>query len=658
MLGNNYINNLLASDIDNLLDEINSLSKEKKKLVLSNEKVKNRIINSYYYLFANFVESLDKELLDIFLDKQGIDLLVNSNEFYSKINALINLENEMANDILTDDKILKQMYEHYDESNFCPKNIFFVQKFFDYLIANNLGLGAISYWGDNLAEILKRQENIDKIIQNKSIDIDDLDLYDTKIIEVMLENSYFKNLILDDKYDISKLIFKGVSFSEEVLSDKRFIEKLVNEGDIRKYRFMMDSLYKNNNLLYLSDIKNKRNVYYDNIINSYDKDLGMFKEYADIFNSLVVDGKLVDQQIFFDLDLEANLDDELCYDINAAFFNRKLDDFDKITALKVVFMRSTCFKFKEILVDRYYEDIIYNFKLDLENLIKFNNEQKVINDQNMEHYLRLLKILNSDSIVDIDFYNSFDRNKNYIEEYYDDFYASRQKSYSLINNSLVDIENIKNQKNEELSSLYGTDIYEFNGEPFYLLIHDTSVVKSNVQNIDGIFENPKWDSTSMSLISNLKMSFFHDSSDMLVVGFNNLDVDRVVHIYNMDSNSYYNKESGIATNKLNKLYTPASLIEDTRGYNEIIYRIKRNNPWYLSKTLKLSYVVAFDKVTPIDIEFSKKFHIPIIKINREKYKNHENYKCETSENFDLLDLYSDKYVASYYELIDKIDKKR
>ena len=211
----------------------------------------------------------------------------------------------------------------------------------------------------------------------------------------------------------------------------------------------MDSLYKNNNLLYLSDIKNKRNVYYDNIINSYDKDLGMFKEYADIFNSLVVDGKLVDQQIFFDLDLEANLDDELCYDINAAFFNRKLDVFDKITALKLAFMKSTCLKFKEILVDRYYEDIIYNFKLDLENLIKFNNEQKVINDQNMEHYLRLLKILNSDSIVDIDFYNSFDRNKNYIEEYYDDFYASRQKSYSLINNSLVNIENIKNQKDRK-----------------------------------------------------------------------------------------------------------------------------------------------------------------------------------------------------------------
>lgn len=466
----------------------------------------------------------------------------------------------------------------------------------------------------------------------------------------MLENSYFRNLILEDKYDISKPIFQGVSFNEEILGDKRFIEKLVNEEDIRKYRFMMDSLHKNNNLLYLSDIENKRNVYYDNIINSYDEDLGMFKKYAEIFNSLVVDGRLIDQQLFFDLDLEAKLNDFICYDIYTAFFNRELDDFDKITALKVAFMEATCLEFKEILVDRYYEDIIYNFKLDLENLIKFNNEQKVINDQNMEHYLRLLKILNSDSIVDIDFYNSFDKNKNYVEEYYDDFYASRQKSYSLINDSLVDCKKIEKQKNKELSSLYGIDIYEFNGEPFYLLIHNTSIVKSNVYNIDNIFENYDFrDGTSMSLISNLKMIFYNDSSDMLVVGFNNLDVDEFVHIYNMDTNSFYKKESGIATDRPNKLYTPASLIKDTDSYNEIVYQVRTDNTKYLSKNLKPSYVVAFDKVTNVDIKFAKKFNIPIIKINREKYENYQRVAISSEKQ----GLDYDRYVASYYELIDR-----
>ncbi len=653
MLDNNYINNLLEHDDIDLWYEVKSLSKEKKKLLLSNEKVKNRIINSSYsYVFNYLVESLDKELLDIFLDKQGIDLLVNSDKFDPRIYELINLENEIADDVLTDEKILKQIYDRCDESDFSfrSKSIFFVQKMFDYIIANHLSFYTIYYCCDNLNEFLKSQENIDKIIQNKLINSDDLNFYDNKTIEVILENSYFKNLILDDKYDISELIFKGVSFSEEILSDKRFIEKLVNEEDIRKYYFMMDSLQKNNNLLYLSDIENKRKVYYDNIINSYNKDLGMFKKYADILNSLIDGNKLVDQQILFDLDLNANLDEDLCYDIDRVFFNRKLDDVDKITELKIAFMKATCLEFKNILIDRYYEDIIVNFKLDLENLIKFNTEQKVINDQNMEHYLRLLKILNSDSIVDIDFYNSFDKNKNYVEEYYDDFFASRQKSYSLINDSLVDCKKIEKQKNKELSSLYGVDIYEFNGEPFYLLIHNTSVVKSNVYNIDNIFENYDFrDGTSMSLISNLKMIFYNDSSDMLVVGFNNLDVDGFVHIYNMDSNSFYKKESGIATDKPNKLYTPASLIKDTDSYNEIIYQVKTDNTKYLSKTLKPSYVVAFDKVTPVDIKFAKKFNIPIIKINREKYENYERVAISSEKQ----GLDYERYVASYYELIDK-----
>lgn len=154
MLDNEYVNNLLSYEDKKLLDEIICLSKEKKKLVLANEKVKTRIINSKYYLFDDLVTSLDKELLDIFLDKQGIDLLVNSNNFYTQINALINLENEIVIDVLTDEKILKKIYELCDDINhsFCFKNISFVQKMFDYIITNNLDLGAIFHCG-NLAEI-------------------------------------------------------------------------------------------------------------------------------------------------------------------------------------------------------------------------------------------------------------------------------------------------------------------------------------------------------------------------------------------------------------------------------------------------------------------------------------------------------------------------
>lgn len=491
--------------------------------------------------------------------------------------------------------------------------------------------------------ILSNEKIIDKFVDYSATN----SFYFTNCIEFMLENSYFKNLILDDNYDISNLIFKGINFGDTFLQDKRFIEKLVNELDVSKYRFMMNELEKNNNSVYLEPIEQKRKQYYDDIIDNYDENLGMFKKYVDIFNNLVVDDRLVDQQILFDLDLNSKLPNGINYDINIIFFNRDMKPLDQIKRLEDLLKKATCLDFREILVDRYYEDIPYNFQLDLDVLIKFNKEANAINNKKMEHYLKLFKILNNKNIVDIDFYNSFDKNKNYVADYYDDFSISKRKSYGSINDSLVDCDEIENQQNKELSSLYGINIYEFKGEEFYLLIHNTSYVKSNVENVDNIFENySKRDGTSMSLISNLKMNFFNNYEDMLVLGFNNLDVDSFVHIYNKDSYSNYEKQIGIASDKQNKLYTPALLIDDTIGYNEIVYQIKTKNTKYMTKTLKPSYVVVFDEITPVDIEMAKKFAIPVIRIDRKKYMN---YNCGTSENLGI----DDRYVSSYAALRNK-----
>lgn len=182
---------------------------------------------------------------------------------------------------------------------------------------------------------------------------------------------------------------------------------------------------------------------------------------------------------------------------------------------------------------------------------------------------------------------------------------------------------------------------------FIYLIHNTSYVKSTVENVDNIFENySKRDGTSMSLISNLRMEFFNNYDDMLVLGFNNLDIDSFVHVYNRDSYSSYEKKNVIASNKQNKLYTPAGLIADTVNYNEIVYQVRTDNTKYMTKTLKPSYVVAFNEIKTVDIAMAKKFNIPIIMIDRGKYFNN-NYGA--MENLGL----DDRYVESYTELQNK-----
>lgn len=546
------INTVLTYSIYDLLRYIETCNLENKKILLANEKIKAKFINGNSYIFIALINFLDRELLEIFLDKLGIELLLDSNKLLS--------------------------------------------------------------------------------------------------LEFILNNSYFRNTILDGNYDISQLIFKGIDLGEDILKDKRFIEKLVNEHDISKYRFMINSLEKNNNLSYLDEIERKRKSYYDNIINNYDKDLDMFKKYADIFNSLVIKGKLADQQILFDLKLGIKLPYWADYDINVAFFNRNNKEFDKIEQIKDILHKVTCLEFGEILVDRFYKEVTYNFSLDLKNLIKFNNEVSVISKENMNRYLTLFKILDDKNNVDIDFYNSFDKDKNYVEEYYDDFSISKQKSYSLINDSLVDCTKIEKQKNKELSLSYGVDVYEFKGEKFYMLIHNTSKIKSNPNLVDCVFQKyNECAGTSMSLISNSKMDFYGNriSYETIILGFNNLDINHFVHVYNADSFSGYMKSNGIATYKQNKLYTPNSLIKDTIDYNEIVYQVKTDNTKYLSKSLKPSYVVAFDKIDQGDIDVAKKFNIPIISIDRSKYKE------DSMNNNQILESDQKTYIASFSNLQKK-----
>lgn len=556
------INTVLTYSICDLLGYIETCNLENKKVLLANEKIKAKFINGNSNIFITLINSLDRELLEIFLDKTGIELLLDSKKLLS--------------------------------------------------------------------------------------------------LEFILNNSFFRNTILNGDYDISQLIFKEINFGEDILKDKRFIEKLVNERDISKYRFMMNSLEKNNNISYLETIENNRKKYYDNIINSYDKSLGMFKKYADIFDSLVVNGKLVEQQILFDLDLGTKLPFGTNYDINIIFFNQNNKEPDKIKQIKEVLHKVTCVEFGEILVDRFYEDITYNFSIDLENLIKFNNEVSVVSKENMIRYLKLFKILHDKNNVDIDFYNSFDKNKNYVEEYYDDFSISRKKSYELINDSLIDFKKIEKQKNSELSLYYGVDVYEFKGESFYMMIHNTSKIKSDPNLANCVFQKyDECDGTSMSLINDSKMDFYGNriSYETIILGFNNLDINNFVHVYNDDSFSAYMKCKGIATYKYNKLYTPNSLINDTNSYNEIVYQVKTDNTKYLSKTLKPSYVVTFDSISEGDIAVAKKFNIPIINIDKSKYQKHNNELDKNNDisdiSFDFTNSSSDRYVSSYAELQNK-----
>lgn len=122
-----------------------------------------------------------------------------------------------------------------------------------------------------------------------------------------------------------------------------------------------------------------------------------------------------------------------------------------------------------------------------------------------------------------------------------------------------------------------------------------------------LIKTRKSDGISLRLINNEKFDYFRDEGPTIILRFNNLFIDNFVHVYFSDSFSFYKRNENDVCRKENGFYTPKSLIENTLGYNEIVYQVRTDN-----------------NITSLDVEVAKKFNVPIININREKYKKIKN----------------------------------
>ena len=131
------------------------------------------------------------------------------------------------------------------------------------------------------------------------------------------------------------------------------------------------------------------------------------------------------------------------------------------------------------------------------------------------------------------------------------------------------------------------------------------------------------------------MTIFNDPSVFIVLGFSDLDYKRFVHLRESDSFSNYNSNISSVSSFVQKMYTPRDFVNNTKGYNEIVYQERSVN--IPLDDIFPSYVVSYDFVTPGDISVAKKYNIPILLINTKKYKFSEN-------GLDIDD--SDKYVEN------------
>lgn len=201
----------------------------------------------------------------------------------------------------------------------------------------------------------------------------------------------------------------------------------------------------------------------------------------------------------------------------------------------------------------------------------------------------------------------YDKNINYSQEFYDDFKACRVNAFEKINSSIIRSDEFKKLYNSDLSNKYGINIFELNGEDFYLYAHVSKIKENDLE--FPFKEDNTLPTISMSLIGKDNISLYRPMSDFIILGFNNLNIENIIHIFNSDSYTSYLK----GTSKFQRIYSPDKLLKESHGYNEILY--KKNKFFKLEPFC----IICYNEIRDIDVYFSKKQKLPIIKINTLKY---------------------------------------
>ena len=396
----------------------------------------------------------------------------------------------------------------------------------------------------------------------------------------LLFDSYFRSKLSKMKIDdIYFKIKKGLILPNFYMYDEDFISKFINITNIPMRRIYIKALMNNNYSLY-EIINNRLKETYDN----------------NIFNELINEYNMVTR---------ASDDEELKSKIWLLYSDKCL----------------------QLLIDRYFEDFDGNVLTNICTILNFNKTNNVISPERLKYYNLIMNFDKYDINTMIKIYKIMP--KDIGTWLYEDFRKCQNVSYDLINKETVDISKLKEEKVD------GISIYELNGEEFVLLVN-TLIYRRSEDDIK--WGNDRSKTLSLTLIGNESLGTYREQDEYLIVGFKNININDIMHVYHSDSFSSYED----STNRVNEIYTPHELLSNTKGYNEILVSQDETK----NTLLKPDYVVCYNKVLEEDIESAKKLgNIPIIVINTKCYSMKYSGIEYEENNYvrDIDDLYSYEY---------------
>ncbi len=567
--------------LENINNYILSLNTNERVVILKNDMVRDYYLEDYNNSkFKKLILDLPNDEILEFIDDEMINKIL-SNDNCKKImyEILYNVSSKFTNIIFQNEKMIERIVND-DELHTYILHLSgsITEKLFNYIIKIDK-ISVLEYLNpSDFNELLEREDikNKFKIINDDKL----LQVISSKTLSKLLYDSYFRSKLSKMKIDdIYFKIKKGLILPNFYMYDDDFISKFINITNIPMRRIYIKSLMNNNYSLY-EIINNRLKEAYDN----------------NIFNELINEYNMV----------------------------TRLSDDEELKSKIWLLYSDKCL---QLLIDRYFEDFDGNVLTNICTILKFNKTNNVISPERLKYYNLIMNFDKYDINTMIKIYKIMP--KDIGTWLYEDFRKCQNVSYNLINKETVDIFKLKEEKVD------GISIYELNGEEFVLLVN-TLIYRRSEDDIK--WGNDRSKTLSLTLIGNESLGTYREQDEYLIVGFKNININDIMHVYHSDSFSSYED----STNKVNEIYTPHELLSNTKGYNEIL--VSQNE--MKNTLLKPDYVVCYDKVLEEDIKSAKKLgNIPIIVINTKCYSMKYSGIEYEENNYvrDIEDLYSYEY---------------
>lgn len=649
----------------NNIDEIFNEAEKKnidKNLLFKNENFKEIIYQKFknegisYSVMRNLVSKFGEKTCLENLDIDRVMESGSSNEIFFTT-LLENGDSTLIDKVINDEKYMNYFFKNLDKNysaiSFCDSKK--VMELVDKVNLLDNDIPNVKMLSIGLSD-----EQKIKVLQGdykREIVLSTIDNSSNELVQDYISNNP-KALYMYKEIGVMKLANRGISFPSDIIKQKEFFEQ-IEDNDIINFRRNINRVNRNS---YHPVLNNKIKKYEENILNDFNPESELFNCYdlnnlenlekclsekdtylmdykakteinsylrakknfdekRDYYNNGIKQ-KLnlnIDVDKLNDIDIDSITDDEKVKEIlnlvkedmnsEREYFTNTRNDIT--SNLKEISSQ----KFGDIFVDFKFEDTKKNVKINSKEMLRYNNSldenEKVLNDNKQELYNTICNLDKLNGKQKYELYQSL-KDKNMAAELYKDFSTLKRKSYEEINKSLYKTDlNLDNLSLND-SNINDTEVHRLKGDPFYMLVRvlDTPIHEDTM--------NPQ---SCYSLISGTNTKTFHEEYAEYIYGYDNLDIDNIENVFESDSYTFSSDKN--ITTRPNRIMTKEEITESSESYSEINIKNKENGKKEGRKYKEKmpSYVVSMDNPTKEQIEESKRLGIPLVVIERERYKN-------------------------------------